>query len=259
MTQMQMLLQNSRDVQLFALEVMRECDEDFRKFSVIVVETILNSYMSAEADRACGAGYGERSEERVNSRNGYRERGLETLVGEATLEVPKLRHGSYFPEDVIDRWQRVDRAVAACVVEMYVNGISTRKVRNVAREMGIENMSKAEVSRICETLDEQVADLRTCDLSAQEYPYLFVDATYVPCRVDHRFVNVAVVVAVGLGMDGHKRAVGVDVVDTENKADWRRFLSDLKERGLRGVRMVVSDDHQGIVAAVAETMQGVTW
>ena len=258
MTQLETLLQNDPQVQQFALAVLSEC-EDMRGFAARCVEAMMNSCMSAQADELCGAGYNERSDERVNSRNGYRDRGLETTVGDVELEIPKLRHGTYYPEGIIQHWQRADNALVACVMEMYANGISTAKVERVARELGVSSMSKSQVSRLCAALDEEVAQLRESDLFGHVIRYVWIDATYVSCRVAGRFRNVAVVTAIGCDETGHKRFLGLDVVDCESYEDWRRFLLSLRERGLDGVRLVTSDAHAGIIKAVSEVFLGASW
>ena len=257
-TTLDTLLRTDPEVQELALTILRECT-DLREFGARCLEAMLNSLMSAQADEACGAPYRERSEARTNSRNGYRERGLETSAGDVTLEVPKLRHGSYYPEELIERYTRADRALVACVVEMYANGVSTRKVRRVAEELGVDSLSRSQVSRMCSALDGEVSALRSSRLEGHAFRYLWVDATYVRCRVSGRSVSVAVVTAIGLDEGGHKRFVGLDVVDTESRADWVRFLRSLRERGLSGVLLVVSDAHTGIVSAVEEVMQGAAW
>lgn len=258
MTQLETLLQNDANVQQFALAVLDEC-EDLRGFAARCVGAMISSAMSAQADEACGAGYNERSEGRVNSRNGYRARGLETSVGDVEIEVPKLRRGTYYPEGIIERWQRADNALVAAVMEMYANGLSTAKVERVARELGVASMSKSQVSRLCARLDEEVAELRESDLSGHVVRYVWVDATYVSCRTAGRFANVAVVTAIGCDETGHKRFLGLDVVDCESHEDWRRFLLSLRERGLDGVRLVVSDAHAGIIKAVSEVFLGASW
>ncbi len=258
MTQLETLLQNDPNVQQFALAALRECG-DMRAFAATCVEAMINSCMSAQADEACGAAYNERSEGRTNSRNGYRSRSLETTAGDVEIEIPKLRHGTYYPEGIIERWQRADDALVACVVEMYANGVSTAKVGRVARELGVTSMSKSQVSRLCARLDEEVAQLRGSDLSGHVVRYVWVDATYVSCRAAGRFRNVAVVTAIGCDETGHKRFLGLDVVDCESYEDWRRFLMSLRERGLDGVRLVVSDAHAGIIRAVGEVFLGASW
>lgn len=258
MTQLETLLQNDPNVQRFALAALKEC-EDMQGFAARCVEALINSCMSAQADELCGAAYNERSDGRVNSRNGYRERALETTTGEVTLEIPKLRHGTYYPEGIIEHWQRADNALIACVTETCANGISTAKVERVAKELGVTSMSKSQVSRLCSRLDEEVAQLRESDLSGHVIRYVWVDATYVSCRVAGRFTNVAVVTAIGCDETGHKRFLGLDGVDVESYEDWRRFLLSLRERGLDGVRLVVSDAHAGIIRAVSEVFLGASW
>ena len=258
MTQLETLLQNDPNVQRFALAVLSECD-GMREFAARCVEAMINSAMSAQADELCGAGYNERSDERVNSRNGYRGRGLETTVGGVEIEIPKLRHGTYYPEGIIEHWQRADNALIGAVMEMYANGISTAKVERVARELGVESMSKSQVSRLCAALDEEVAQLRESELFGHTVRYVWIDATYVSCRVAGRFTSVAVVTAIGCDETGHKRFLGLDVVDCESYEDWRRFLLGLRERGLDGVRLVTSDAHAGIVKAVSEVFLGSSW
>ena len=252
------LLQNDPNVQEFALKVLRDCD-DLREFSAKCLEAMLNSAMSAEADEVCNASYGERTDERVNSRNGYRERSLETTSGDITLEIPKLRHGTYYPEGIIEHYRRADTALALVAIEMYANGISTRKMKRVMKRLGVDSMSKSQVSELCKAIDEEVERLRTSSLLGHIIRYVWIDATYVSCRVDGRFVSVAVVTAIGLDEDGRRRFLGIDVFDTENYEDWRKFLQGLKDRGLNGVRLVVSDAHAGIVRAVRELFQGACW
>lgn len=257
-TTLDTLLRTNPEVQEVALTILRECT-DLREFGARCLEAMLNSLMSAQADEACGAGYGERSEARTNSRNGYRERGLSTPAGDVTLEIPKLRHGSYYPEELIERYSRADRALVACVVEMYANGVSTRKVRRVAEQLGVDSLSSSQVSRMCAALDDEVGALRSSRLEGHVFRYLWIDATYVRRRASGRSVSVAVVTAIALDETGHKRFVGLDVVDTESRSDWTRFLRSLRERGLSGVLLVVSDAHPGIVSAVGEVMQGAAW
>ena len=232
---MDTVLFNDPEVKGLALAILEEC-VDLREFGRRMLELVANAAMSARADEECGAAYGERSPERTNSRNGYRERGLATSVGDVTLRIPKLRSGSFFPDDLIERYCRVDRALVAAVAEMYVMGVSTREV-----------------------LDAEVAAFRRQRFDGVRFAYLWLDATYVKCRVEGRSVSQAVVTAIGLDDTGHKRFLGVDCVDTESRAGWRAFLSDLRARGVEGVRLVVSDAHEGLRAAAAETFQGAAW
>lgn len=258
MPAMDTVLFNDPEVKGLALAILEECT-DLREFGRRMLELLANAAMSARADEACNAAYGKRAEGRVNSRNGYRERGLATSVGDVTLRIPKLRTGTFFPEDLIERYCRVDRALVAAVAEMYVMGISTRKVEAVAGELGVRSMSKSQVSRLCERLDAEVGAFRRQRFDGVRFAYLWLDATYVKCRVEGRSASQAVVTAIGLDDTGHKRFLGVDCVDTESYAGWKAFLSDLRARGVDGVRLVVSDSHEGLAKAVAETFQGAAW
>lgn len=240
------------------LALVSECP-DLREFGARVLQASVNALMSAEASALCGAGLGERSEARVNSRNGYRPRTLKTFAGDVELAIPKLRGGTYYPESVLTRWTRVEASLASLVVEAYANGVSTRDMSMLAHSLGVSSLSSSEVSRITAELDAQVAELRSRDLGSQRYCYLWLDATYVRCRVGGRSVPQAVVTAIALGEDGYKHLVGLDCVDTESYEDWRAFLAGLRARGLSGLVLVVSDDHAGLVKALSEAFQGVAW
>lgn len=241
-----------------ALELWNECG-DAREFACRVLADVMNAMMDSEAQGLCGAGRNERSEGRTNSRNGYRDRTLRTAVGDVGLRIPKLREGTYFPESMLTRWSRVDVSVAAVVREMYACGVSTRKVERVAERLGISSMPSSEVSRLCEGLDREVERMRTRDLSGTPCCYLWLDATYMRCRDGSSVVSRGLVTAIGLGADGRKHLLGADVVDTESEASWAQFLGGLRDRGLSGVRLVVSDDHAGLVAAVGRLFQGCAW
>lgn len=262
MTAMDTLLFNDPGVKAFALKALEECT-DLKEFGRRCLEALLNSAMSAQADEACKASYGERTPGRENRRNGYRPRTLLTAAGELSLKVPKLRRGTFFPEDLLDRYSRVDRALVAAVAEMYVMGVSTRKVEAVVSELGVSSMSKSRVSRMCESLDAEVSAFRRQRFEGVRFAYLWLDATYVKCRVDGRSVSQAVVTAIGLDDTGHKRFLGVDCFDTECHEDWKAFLSDLRSRGVEagpdGVRLVISDSHAGLRSAIAEVLQGAAW
>lgn len=216
----------------------------------IMAESIVNEIMDAQAEDACADG---------NQRNGYRERSLVTSVGTINLRIPKLRRGSYFPEDLIVRYSRVDRAVVAAVSEMVTCGVSTRKVERVATQMGIDRMSASQVSRICETLDATVADLQERDLSEVAYPYLWLDATYIKCRDGGHVSSCALVTAIGAGADGYRRLLGLEAIDTESYAGWLSFLRSLRERGVDGVLCVTSDAHEGLKRAIEEVFPGAAW
>ena len=216
-----------------------------------LAESLVNEIMSAEADQLCEA--------TGNSRNGYRERKLVTCVGVLTLRIPKLRVGSFFPDDVIERYQRVDRAIVAAVSEMYATGTSTRKVQKIAAAMGIERLSKDQVSAICEHLDSEIDELVGRPLGELRMPYLWIDATYVKCRRDNRVASTAVVTAIGCDEDGWRHVLGLGVVDTESYDSWAAFLRRVKERGVTGVELVVSDAHEGLRRAIEEVFQGAAW
>ena len=220
---------------------------------------VLNGIMSIQADEACGASYGERSEARVNSRNGYRKRDLDTTVGTLPLMVPKLRSGSYFPTDLFERWSRTDRALAAAVAELYVTGTSTRKVEKVAAKFGVDSLSKDQVSRLCAVIDGEVDAFLAKDWSGMRFAYLFLDATYVSRRVNGRVRKEAFITAIGVGDGGHRRFVGFTCANAESYASWRGFLQGLEERGVRNVRLVTSDAHDGLVKAIGEIWPEATW
>lgn len=181
--------------------------------------------------------------------NGYRERALDTCVGRVTPGVPRLREGGYFPEEIVSRRSRTDAALASCVREMWVRGASTRKVEAVAAEMGLEGMGRSRVSRLCEALDAEVAALRSAPLGHVEWPYPWLDATYVPCREAGRPRRAALAAAVAASREGARRVVGLECVDAESHLSWRSFLLSLRARGLSGAGLVVSDAHEGLVRA----------
>lgn len=214
-------------------------------------ESPLNAVMDEQAS--------EMASELGVARNGHRERSLDTCVGRVTPRVPKLREGSYFPEEIVSRWSRTDAALASCACEMWARGVSTRKVDAVAAEMGLEGMGRSRVSRLCGPLDAEVAALRSAPLGHVEWPYLRLDATYVPCREAGRPRRAALVTAVAASREGARRVVGLECVDAESYLSWRSFLLSLRARGLSGVELVVSDAHEGLARAVSEVMLGATW
>ena len=238
---------------LYFQRLWNECG-DAREFACRVLSLVMNAVMDEQAQLACGAARGERTRARTNSRNGYRPRTLKTATGDVELRIPKLREGSYFPEEMLTRWSRVDVSVAALVREMYVSGVSTRKVERVAERLGISSLSSSEVSRLCGELDAEVEALRSRDLSRTPCCYLWLDATYMSCREGSVVSSHAVVTAIGLGADGRKHVLGVEAMDTESEEGWNGFLAGLKARGLSGVRLVVSDAHAGLVAAIARQL-----
>ena len=217
----------------------------------LLAEQVVSAVMDAEAEQFCA--------ETGVARNGYRERMLKTCLGDLTLRVPKVRLGSFFPQTVIERYQRVDRALAAAVAEMYAGGTSTRKVQRVAEAMGVSSLSKDQVSAICACLDADVDELVGGPLSGAAVPYVWLDATYVKCRREGRVASTAVMTAIGCDEGGWRRVLGIAVVDTESYESWLGFLRRLRERGVEGVRLVVSDAHKGLTRAVSEVFQGAAW
>jgi transposase-like protein len=224
-----------------------------------MVQDFAEALMSAEADALCGAAYGERSPERVNRRNGYRERGWDTRVGTIELALPKLRAGSYFPEWLLEPRRRAEQALVSVIADCYLAGVSTRRVEKLVRQLGIEQMSKSQVSRLAKSLDAIVEDFRTRPLEGAPFPYLTLDALVVKCREGGRTVNACVVHAVAVNGDGFRESLGLDVVTSEDGAAWLAFLRSLCARGLAGVRLVTSDAHPGLVDAIAATLPGASW
>ena len=223
------------------------------------VELVLQALIEAEATGVIGAAPHERSEERQNYRNGHRPRLLSTKAGDISLKIPKLRSGSFFPE-ILERRRRVDRALYAVVMEAYVHGVSTRKVDDLVCALGASSgISKSEVSRICSELDKEMEAFRARRLDHVAFPYVFCDATYVKARVRGRVVSRAVVVATGVRQDGNREVLGLDVGDSEDGVFWAAFLRSLRERGLSGVRLVVSDLHLGLKEAIEKVFIGASW
>lgn len=220
------------------------------------VRLVLQELIEAEAAEAIGAGRYERSDERTNERNGHRRRLLATQAGDIELGIPKLRRGSFFPS-ILERRRRIDRALYTVVMEAYVSGVSTRSVDDLVAALGVgSGISKSEVSRICGELDEAVGAFRTRDLDHIEFPYIYLDATYLHVRDDHQVTSKAVVVATGITASGGREVLGVDIGDSEDEVFWRGFLRSLKNRGLGGVRLVISDQHAGLTAAIRRCFQG---
>jgi putative transposase len=227
-------------------------DEIVRELLSHVAERL----MEFEIEQRTGADYGERSPERNNSRNGYRERLWETRVGSVDLRIPKLRRGSYFPAFLEPR-RTAEKALAAVIQEAYIQGVSTRSVDELVRAMGMSGISKSQVSRLCGEIDERVNAFLTRPLEG-DWPYLWIDATYVKVRQAGRIVSVAVIIAVAVNTDGIREIVGVAVGPSEAEPFWLKFLRDLTRRGLRGVKLVISDAHLGLKAAIAKVFNA-TW
>jgi transposase-like protein len=220
------------------------------------VRMVMQELIEAEATEQVGAARYERSESRVNERNGSRARLLATQAGDVELRIPKLRKGSFFPV-ILEPRRRIDQALYAVVMEAYVCGVSTRSVDDLVAALGVDSgISKSEVSRICAGLDEVVTAFRTRRLDHIDFPYVYLDATYLHVRNStSQVVSMAVVVASGIRADGDREILGLDVGDSEDEVFWRAFLTDLKKRGLAGVRLVISDQHAGLVAALRRSFQ----
>ena len=222
-----------------------------------MVKVFAERLMAEEADAICGAGYGERSDERVNRRNGYRGRAWDTRAGTIELALPKLREGSYFPDWLLEPRRRAERAFVQVVAECY--GVSTRRVEGLVRQLGIERISKSRVSEMAKELDAAVEAFRTRPLDGGPYTYVWLDALTQKVREAGRIANVAVVVATGVNASGSREILGLDLHTTEDGAGWTAFLRGLVARGLHGVRLVISDAHAGLVDAIGATLPGASW
>jgi putative transposase len=229
------------------------------------VRMVMQDLIEVDAAEQIGAGRYQRTDTRITERNGSRPKVISTQAGDVELTIPKLRQGSFFPV-ILERRRRIDQALYAVVMEAWVNGVSTRAVDDLVQALGIgTGISKSEVSRICAGLDEQVQAFRTRTLHHTAFPYVFLDATYLHVRrtgpggqaAGGQVTSMAVVVATGVTATGGREILGVDVGDSEDEVFWRGFLRTLKERGLSGVRLVISDQHAGLVAALGRQMQGV--
>jgi putative transposase len=243
-----------------ALEWLRkQLDADGSDLLREMVALFAERLMAAEVDVACNAGWGEVTPERANSRNGYRARPFDTRVGSIELAIPKLREGSYYPGWLLEPRRRAERALVAVVAECYVRGVSTRRVEGLVQTLGIESMSKSQVSRMAAELDAEVAAFRNRPLDGGPYTYVSLDALTQKVREGGRIVNVACVVAVGVNADGHREVLGFDVITTEDGAGWLAFLRGLVARGLTGTALVISDAHVGLVDAVRSTLVGAVW
>jgi putative transposase len=206
-----------------------------------MVQFMAQRLMELDVETRCGAGYDEKTPERLNSRNGYRERLWETRAGSVELRIPKLRQGSYFPEFLEPR-RTAEKALTAVIQEAYIHGISTRSVDDLVKALGMSGVSKSQVSRLCGELDEQVGAFLNRQIEG-DWPYLWIDATYVKTREAGRIVSVAVIVAVGVNTDGQREVLGLKVGASEAEPFWTEFLRSLNRRGLRGVKLVISDSH----------------
>ena len=217
---------------------------------------VVNRMMDFEVESLTGAAHGERSADRTNHRNGYRERPWETRAGTIPVAIPKLRKGSYFPSFLEPR-RTSEKALVAVIQEAYVQGISTRSVDDLVKAMGMSGISKSQVSRLCEEIDDRVKTFLERPIEGS-WPYLWIDATYVKVREAGRIISVAVIIAVAVNTDGRREVLGLAVGPSEAEPFWSKFLRTLTARGLRGVKLVVSDAHEGLKAA-AKKVFGATW
>jgi len=221
-----------------------------------MLTTFINALLSADADAVCGAEYGAVSAERVNRRNGYRRRDFDTRAGTIDVAIPKLRQGSYFPDWLLERRRRAEAALTTVVATCYLLGVSTRRMNQLVQTLGITGLSKSQVSQMAKDLDEQVTAFRTRPLDAGPYTFVSADALTMKVREGGRVVKVAVLIATGVNGDGYREILGLQVTSTEDGAGWLAFWRDLVARGLNGVKLVTSDAHPGLVAAIGATVGG---
>jgi putative transposase len=225
-----------------------------------LLTTFVNTLMSAEADAVCGAAYGTVSEERVNRRNGYRAREFDTRAGTIELAIPKLRQGTYFPEWLLERRKRAERALTSVVATCYLLGVSTRRMDKLLASLGITTLSKSQVSEMAKELDSHVEEFRTRSLTdAGPFTFVAADALVLKVREGGRVVGVHALVATGVNNNGHREILGLHVTTSEDGAGWLAFFRDLVARGLSGVKLVTSDAHAGLVAAIGATLGGAAW
>ena len=225
-----------------------------------LLATVINALLSAEADAVCGAEYGQQSVDRTAQRNGYRYRELDTRVGTIDVAIPKLRQGTFFPEWLLERRKRAESALISVVATCYLLGVSTRRMDKLVKTLGIDSLSKSQVSRMAQELDAHVTAFRTRPLGdAGPFTFVAADALVMKVRENGRVVNAAVLVATGVNADGHREILGVRVATSETKEAWNVFFADLVARGLQGVMLVTSDAHAGLVEAIAANLPGASW
>src|ERR671936_984464 len=245
------------ELRMALAEVLRKAGVEEADFLREGVRVLAQELMELELAEHVGAERHERSLERTGYRNGYRERAWDTRVGSIELHVPRVRDGSFFPS-LLEPRRRAEKALVAVVQEAYVQGVSTRRVDDLVQALGMQGISKSQVSRVCQELDAEVERFRTRRLEGP-YPYVWLDATFVKVRQQGRVVSMAVVIAIGVSASGQREVLGVDVGPSEDGAFWLQFLRGLVARGLSGVRLVTSDAHEGLKAAVAAVLQGASW
>ncbi|BAW12135.1 mobile element protein [Mycobacterium tuberculosis] len=224
-----------------------------------LLSTFIAALMGAEADALCGAGYRERSDERSNQRNGYRHRDFDTRAATIDVAIPKLRQGSYFPDWLLQRRKRAERALTSVVATCYLLGVSTRRMERLVETLGVTKLSKSQVSIMAKELDEAVEAFRTRPLDAGPYTFLAADALVLKVREAGRVVGVHTLIATGVNAEGYREILGIQVTSAEDGAGWLAFFRDLVARGLSGVALVTSDAHAGLVAAIGATLPAAAW
>ena len=232
--------------------IQKSDDGDFLR---VLAETTLNRLMDFDAENAIGAARHERSADRTTYRNGFRDRTLETRVGALDLKIPKFRTGqSYYPGFILEPRRLMEKALTAVIQEAWINGVSTRRVEELVQAMGMTGISKSQVSKLCKEIDERVTSFLERPLEG-EWPYLWLDATYLKVRQGGRTVSVAAIIAVAANTDGRREIIGLSIGDSEAMVFWMEFLRSLMKRGLKGVKLVVSDAHEGLKAAATKVLQ----
>jgi transposase-like protein len=224
-----------------------------------MLATFMNTLMSAEADAVCGAPYGTSSPDRVNTRNGYRHRDFDTRAGTIDVAIPKLREGTYFPDWLLTRRKRAEAALTSVIATCYLLGVSTRRMDKLVQSLGIEGLSRSQVSRMAADLDAAVEAFRTRPLDQGPYTFVAADALVLKVREGGRIAAVHALIATGVNADGHREILGLQVTSAEDGAGWLAFFRDLTARGLSGVRLVTSDAHAGLTAAIGATLPGAAW
>ena len=247
----------AEDLRMALVDVLRKAGVEQADFLREGVRVLAQELMELEVGEQLGAERHERTPERLGYRNGYRERPWDTRVGTIELKVPRVRDGSFFPS-LLEPRRRAERALVSVVQEAYVQGISTRRVDDLVQALGMQGISKSQVSRMCAELDKEVESFRTRKLVGP-YPYVWLDATYVKVRDNGRVISQAIVIAIGVTASGEREVLGLDVGPSESGAFWLAFLRGLVARGLAGVRLVMSDAHSGLKMAIESILQGAVW
>ena len=246
------------DASAFADKYLTGADGD-HDLARVMLATFAETLMSAQASALCEAGYNERTDERTNSRNGYRHRPWDTRVGSIDLAIPKLREGTYYPDWLLQPRRRAEQALVTVIGQAYIEGVSTRRADDLVKAMGIDGISRSEVSCMAAELDARVSEFRERPLDAGPYRYLWIDALTQKVREGGRVVNVSAVIATAVTAEGRREIIGFDIVTAESTAAWTAFLRSLVARGLTGVELVISDAHGGIKAAIAAVLADASW